>query len=589
MYRNKGCGEINEGDIGKEVALCGWVYRYRDHGGLIFTDLRDRTGIAQIVYSLEISEKVHALAHSLRAEFVIAIKGNVCRRPEGTENLDVKTGIVEVYASELKILNTSEPLPFMLENDAIVSDTLRFKYRYLDLRRPFMMNNLLLRHQTTKTIRDYLDALGFLEIETPMLTKSTPEGARDYLVPSRLNPGSFYALPQSPQLFKQILMCAGVDKYFQIVKCFRDEDLRADRQPEFTQVDMEMSFVGVDDVITVVEGILKTVYEGVLNVKVETPFERLTYKDAMERFGTDKPDMRFGLELKDMADIVAQSSFKVFLDVLKNGGRVKAICGKDMAALSRKDMDNLTEHAQSLGAKGLAWIKVKDGFESPIKKFFTDELLRQMAERLGAVQGDTMLFVADKEAVVHDVLGRLRLDIAKTNGIIGADDRFLWVVDFPLFEWNAADDRFEAMHHPFTSPTDEGIDLIQANKALADKDIATLTSKAYDIVLNGYEIGGGSIRIHQTTLQKKMLELLGISETDAEEKFGFLLDALKYGAPPHGGVALGLDRLVMLMAGSETIRDVIAFPKTQKASCLLSNAPSQVQDSQLKELHIKLR
>ena len=588
MYRDKGCGEITEEDIGKVLTLSGWVFRWRDHGGLIFIDLRDRSGIMQVVFSPDVSSQSHQLAHTLRSEFVIKIKGEVRRRPEGTENPDIPTGELEVYASELEILSKAEPLPFMIDEPKEISESLRLKHRYLDLRRPEMLANLITRHRVTKQIRDYLDREGFLEIETPMLTKSTPEGARDYLVPSRVNPGHFYALPQSPQLFKQILMCSGLERYFQIVKCFRDEDLRADRQPEFTQVDMEMSFVDVDDVIATVEGMRSHVFREVLDVEIDTPIERLTYRDAMERFGTDKPDLRFGLELTEMEDLARQGSFKVFLSALDSGGRVKGLLGKGLASLSRKEIDLLTEEAQSYGAKGLAWIKVKDGFESPITKFFPEGVLREMADRLGAEQGDMMLFVADDEETTLDVLGRLRLSIAKRQGLIKDGFRFCWVVDYPLLEWDEDEGRFQAMHHPFTSPTDEDIERMLNEDINDNKGLSSLRAKAYDIVLNGYEIGGGSIRIHRADVQKKMFQLLQISDEEAQLKFGFLLDALRYGAPPHGGIALGLDRLVMIMVGADSIRDVIAFPKTQKAVCLLSGAPSVVEEAQLKELHIKL-
>ncbi|MFZ6016858.1 MAG: aspartate--tRNA ligase [Nitrospirota bacterium] len=587
MIRDKECGEIRESDIGLNLTLCGWVFRRRDHGGLIFVDLRDRSGILQVVFSPDVSGDAHKLAHDLRSEYVVSVSGEIRKRPDGTENPNIPTGMVEMYVNKLEVLNESSPLPFSIEDAADASEALRLKHRYLDLRRPEMQKNLIIRHKVTKVIRDYFDEKGFLEIETPVLTKSTPEGARDYLVPSRLNPGCFYALPQSPQLLKQILMVSGFEKYFQIVKCFRDEDLRADRQPEFTQVDLEMSFADREDVIEVIEGMMKRLFKEVLIVKLDTPFERLSFYETMERFGTDKPDLRFGLELKDMADLSEKGSFKVFLDAIQSGGRVKAINGKGMAGLSRKEIDLLTEEAGSFGAKGLAWIKVKNGFESPIAKFFPEEILRQMAQRLDAEEGDLMLFVADKEEVVHNVLSRMRLELGKRLNMIESEYKFVWITDFPLLEWNDEEGRFEAMHHPFTSSIDEDIEkLFSAN--ITNKELLTsIRAKAYDIVLNGYEIGGGSIRIYRRELQKKMFELLRISEEEARMKFGFLLDALEYGAPPHGGIALGLDRLVMIMVGATSIRDVIAFPKTQKAFCLMSGTPSTVEPRQLKELYIK--
>lgn len=592
MFRDKYCAEIKEEEIGKEIRLCGWVFRRRDHGRLIFVDLRDRTGIIQVVFTPEISAEIHQKAHGLRSEYVIAVKGILRKRPEGTENPELITGNLELWAKELEILSSSKPLPFQLDEMAEISELLRLKYRYLDLRRPEIQKNLLLRHRITMAVRNFFDTKGFIEVETPMLTKSTPEGARDFLVPSRLNPGTFYALPQSPQLFKQILMMSGFDRYFQIVRCFRDEDLRADRQPEFTQIDFEMSFVTSEDIIEIVEEMLFKCFKEVLEVDIEIPFRRFTYEEAINKYGSDKPDLRFALEIQDVTELVKNSQFRVFLDTIEKGGVVKAICGKGLAALSRSEIDKFTALAQSFGAKGLAWIKVKNGFESPIVKFFSENLLREIAEKVGVENGDMILFVADRRSVANEVLGRLRLEIAEMSQLKKEGFYFAWILDFPLFEWDEEEKRFVSMHHPFTSPKDEDIDklLKMPQEAFHDSQssVNDIKAKAYDIVLNGYELGGGSIRIHKADIQEQIFRILGISEEEIKKRFGFFVEALRYGAPPHGGIALGLDRLVMIMTGANSLRDVIAFPKTQKAFCPLSEAPSEVDLKQLRELHIKL-
>ena len=580
------CGQLNETNIGQEVLIAGWANKWRDHGGVVFIDLRDRSGLVQVVFNPETDAELHKRAHRIRSEYVLQIKGEVRRRPAKTENPSIPTGQVEIIARELTVLNECKQLPFMVEDDSDASESLRFKHRYLDLRRPSIQKNIILRHKVTKIIRNYLDAKDFLDIETPILTKSTPEGARDYLVPSRLNPGHFYALPQSPQIFKQILMVSGLEKYYQIVRCFRDEDLRADRQPEFTQMDMEMSFVKRDEIMDLIEELLKRLLRETAGEVINEPFQRLTYSEAMERFGCDKPDLRFSLELRDVSDIVKDSSFKVFLDTLSKGGIVKGINAKGLAGYSRKEMDDLTKEVQAFGAKGLAWIKVKSVFESPIAKFFPEQTLKSLAERMEAQEGDLLLFVADTKDVANDTLSRLRSELAKRLGLIkDGIFKFVWITDYPLFEWNKDEKRFDTMHHPFTSPAEEDIELFLKG---GSEDMPKIRAQAYDIVLNGYEIGGGSIRIHKKEVQDRMFEILKITPEDADAKFGFLLEALEYGAPPHGGLALGLDRLVMILAGASSIRDVIAFPKTQKAVCPLSGAPSTVEPKQLKELSIKL-
>ncbi len=582
MKRTDYCGALTAAHIEKEVTLVGWVHRRRDHGGLIFIDLRDREGLVQVVFNPQLSEEIHQRAHQLRSEFVIQVVGNVMRRPEGTVNRELPTGEVEIHASDLVILNASLTPPFSIEEEKEPSESLRLQYRYLDLRRRSVQTNFIFRHNLSKAVRRFLDQNQFLEIETPFLTKSTPEGARDFLVPSRLNVGQFYALPQSPQLFKQILMISGFDRYYQIVRCFRDEDLRADRQPEFTQIDIEMSFIEREDILSLMEEMVRTVLKEVRGIQLESPFPRLTYREAMSRFGVDKPDLRFGLELKDLSDIAARSEFKVFREAVEKKGWVKGINAKGLATLSRKELEELTLEATGRGAKGLAWMKVTpEGMEAPIAKFFKPEMLKEIGQRLEGAPGDLLLFVADREKVVHEVLGHLRLVIGRRLNLIDPKAlKLLWVTDFPLLEYDETEKRYVAMHHPFTSPMDEDIPLLATDPLRA-------RAKAYDIVLNGTEIGGGSIRIHQNEVQSKLFDLLGITKEEAEAKFGFLLQALQYGAPPHGGIAFGLDRLTAILAGVDSIRDVIAFPKTQKGICLMTNAPSEVDARQLKELHIK--
>jgi aspartyl-tRNA synthetase len=561
----------------------GWVQSRRDHGGLIFIDLRDREGITQVVFNPTLSPNTHKAAKELRSEDVVAVHGRVEARPDGTVNAQLSTGEIELIADELEILNASKTPPFPIEDNVLVSENLRLKYRYLDLRRPRMQANLKRRHHILRVVRKFLDEHGFIEIETPHLTRSTPEGARDYLVPSRVNPGQFYALPQSPQLFKQILMVAGFERYYQIARCFRDEDLRADRQPEFTQIDLELSFMDQEEIRSLMEGMITEVFWSIKGIRLQTPFPRLSYSESMDRYGTDKPDLRFGLEVHDVSSIVAGSSFQVFQETLNRKGVVKAMVLEGQATLSRKELDELTENAKSLGAKGLAWVKISpEGFESPIVKFLGEPLLRTLSTALSAKSGDLLLFVADQVKTAREVMGGFRIQLAERFKRIPIDQfRFVWITDFPLLEFDDTEQRYVAMHHPFTSPLDEDLPLL-------DTDPRRVRAKAYDLVLNGSEIGGGSIRIHRRDVQSRLFKLLGIDPASAQEKFGFLLEALEHGAPPHGGMAFGLDRLAMILSGAESIRDVIAFPKTQKAICLLSDAPSHVTEQQLKELHIKL-
>lgn len=584
LKRSHRCGELTLDDVGKKVTVMGWTQVYRNLGGVIFIDLRDRSGILQLVARIEDGEDVFSKADQVRSEYVLAAVGEVVKRDEDTVNDKIKTGRIEVRISELRILSKAETPPIYIEENSNVREEVRLKYRYLDLRRPDMQRLMELRHNVCKIARSYYDENGFLEIETPMLQKSTPEGARDYLVPSRVHPGSFYALPQSPQLYKQLLMLSGMDRYYQIVKCFRDEDLRADRQPEFTQIDLEMSFVNEDDVMSINEGMMKRLFKEIKGIDLQTPFRRITYQEAMDRFGSDKPDTRFGLELRDISDVVESSEFKVFTDVIKRGGSVRAInCKGGNAKLSRRDLDGLVDFVKTYRAKGLAWIIIGENeLRSPIIKFFAQEQIDAILSRMEAEVGDIIMIVADKNEIVYDALGALRLELAKRFELIDKSScDLLWVTDFPLLEYNEDEKRYVAKHHPFTMPKDEDIPLL-------DTDPGSVRAKAYDMVYNGTEVGGGSLRIFNTDLQQKMFEALGFTKEEAWQRFGFLMGAFQYGTPPHGGMAYGLDRLVMLLAGRDSIRDVIAFPKVKDASELMSEAPGTVDEKQLAELHIKL-
>ncbi|MBB6630546.1 aspartate--tRNA ligase [Clostridium algidicarnis] len=582
LKRTKMCGELREENIGETITVMGWVQRKRNLGGLLFMDLRDRTGMLQVVFKEDVAEEVSIKGNAIRPEYCIAVTGVVVKRE--SINVNMPTGMVELNVETIKILSESETPPIYIKENLDAAESIRLKYRYLDLRRPDMQNIFYIRHKASKAIRDFLDKEGFLEIETPMLTKSTPEGARDYLVPSRNYEGMFYALPQSPQLFKQLLMVSGFDRYFQIVKCFRDEDLRSNRQPEFTQVDLEMSFVEADDVMTLNERLIASVFKEVLDVEVKTPFKRLTYKEAMEKYGSDKPDLRFGMEIKDISSVVKDSEFKVFRDALEIKGSVRALCVKGGSSMGRKDIDRLGEFVKTYKAKGLAWISLKgEEIKSPIAKFLSEDELNGIIESVEGKPGDLILIVADKNSVVFQALGALRLEIAKKLEILkdNKEFNFSWVTEFPLVEYNEEENRFQAAHHPFTSPMDEDIKYLES-------DPGRVRAKAYDMVLNGEELGGGSIRIHDSKLQERMFNVLGFTSESAWERFGFLLEAFKFGPPPHGGLAFGLDRIVMFMAGTDNIKDVIAFPKNQNAFCPLTEAPNVVDLKQLKELGIEL-
>ncbi|MBA4550746.1 aspartate--tRNA ligase [Thermoactinomyces vulgaris] len=584
VYRTHYVSECTKELTGKMIVLNGWVQKRRDLGGLIFIDLRDRTGLVQVVFNPEISAEAAAVADQIRSEYVLAVRGEVVKRDPENVNPNMETGEIEVLAKEVHVFNAAKTPPFMIADDEEVDESIRLKYRYLDLRRPGMQTTMQIRHKAMQVVRRFLDRHHFMELETPMLTRSTPEGARDYLVPSRLHEGEFYALPQSPQLFKQLFMVAGMDRYFQFARCFRDEDLRADRQPEFTQIDIEASFLPAEELQSMMEQMMAELFQETIGVKVETPFPRLTYLEAMERYGSDKPDLRFGMELNDLSEALKKTSFQVFAKTIQNGGQVKAICAKGCAGWSRKIIDGWSTKAQELGAKGLAWLAFKEsGVKGSVVKFLTEEEIARIQEITGAGTGDLLFFVADRPSVVAHVLGQLRLLLGQELGLIDPDVyRFAWIVDFPLLEYSEEDGRYYAMHHPFTMPVEEDIDLLETEPG-------KVRAKAYDMVLNGYEIGGGSQRIYQREIQEKMFKALGITEEESKEKFGFLLRAFEYGAPPHGGIAFGFDRIVMLLAKRSNLRECIAFPKTAQASCLLTEAPSPVEESQLDELHIQIK